>query len=195
MALGDYYDIDSILVEEERAPCVFKTSAFNLGYLDPGKGGDDLAGGTRIPLPLWLALHLARKGYVALDVPSHYGERMQSRLSADAKSVPVRDRSAHYFEVGVRLCAMLSGEEGAHSVYRVLRSAMGQRADHILSQAQSSLGRDVTAQCRPLTDEERKLYELTRETCLSYEQWKTRKRPHLAAASVVTSTAKRRRRS
>lgn len=194
MALGNYFDIDAILVEDERVPCVFNTSAFNLGHLDPGKGDKDLQEGSRIPLPLWMGGHLARKNYVLLNLPQHYGATMRSRLSADAASVPVRDRSAHYFEVGMRLCSLITDLEVIPEVKEALRSGLGQRVVDLVSRAQSAHGKDLTLQCRQLTDEERDLFNLTRATCLEFDNWRSRKRPYLAASQVVSSVAKRRRR-
>ena len=33
--MADYFDLDTILAEEERIPTTFKTDAFKVGYLDP----------------------------------------------------------------------------------------------------------------------------------------------------------------
>jgi hypothetical protein len=39
---ADYYDIDSILAEEEATPVQFRVDACKLGYLDPGSVDNDV---------------------------------------------------------------------------------------------------------------------------------------------------------
>jgi GINS complex subunit 3 len=45
--MGSYYDIDTILMEEERIPCVFTEEAIGMGVLDPSSEGEDLPAGTK----------------------------------------------------------------------------------------------------------------------------------------------------
>lgn len=42
-----YYDMDSILSEEERVPCIFTLDAVGMGMLDPTTSEEDLAQGTK----------------------------------------------------------------------------------------------------------------------------------------------------
>ena len=52
---NDYYNIDSILMEQENVPCEMRTDIFKLGHLDPSSHERDLKQGARLDLPLWLA--------------------------------------------------------------------------------------------------------------------------------------------
>lgn len=45
---GGYYDMDAILSEEERVPCVFTLDATGMGMLDPTTSEEDLAQGTKV---------------------------------------------------------------------------------------------------------------------------------------------------
>lgn len=43
-----YYDVDSILSEEEKLPCVCTLDAIGMGFLDPSTTEEDLARGTKV---------------------------------------------------------------------------------------------------------------------------------------------------
>ena len=43
-----YLDIDVILAEEDRIPCMFKSDVADLGYLDPANAQSTLPAGSRI---------------------------------------------------------------------------------------------------------------------------------------------------
>ncbi|CAM9462640.1 unnamed protein product, partial [Ectocarpus sp. 13 AM-2016] len=62
MAAGGYYDIDTILSEEIRVPCVFTLDAVGMGVLDPTTSDEDLSQGAKVDFPLWMARPLASKG-------------------------------------------------------------------------------------------------------------------------------------
>lgn len=50
MAAGGYYDIDTILSEEIRVPCVFTLDAVGMGVLDPTTSDEDLSQGAKVRL-------------------------------------------------------------------------------------------------------------------------------------------------
>lgn len=45
---GGYYDLQAILSEEERVPCVFTLDAMGMGVLDPTTSEEDLTKGTKV---------------------------------------------------------------------------------------------------------------------------------------------------
>lgn len=45
---GGYYDIETILGEEERVPCVFTLDAMGMGTLDPTTSDEDLRQGAKV---------------------------------------------------------------------------------------------------------------------------------------------------
>ncbi|QWW23223.1 hypothetical protein CA7LBN_002024 [Candidozyma auris] len=53
-----YYDIDDILAENEKVPCVFNATYPGLGFLD-GSPNRPLEKDTKVELPMWLAKLLA----------------------------------------------------------------------------------------------------------------------------------------
>lgn len=48
MSTGGYYDIDAILSEEVRVPCVFALDAVGMGMLDPTTSDEDLSQGAKV---------------------------------------------------------------------------------------------------------------------------------------------------
>ena len=56
----DYFNLDSILSEQQRIICVFEKSMFGLGFLDVSGQNEHLISGTKMELPLWMALYLSK---------------------------------------------------------------------------------------------------------------------------------------
>lgn len=101
-----YYDIDTILAEEELLTVKPKFSFAHLSHLDPDshraaqgrkrrrevdgtikKGGihHHLPEGTKIQMPLWLVDRWAMLNFVRVPAPpKHYRQGMKERLEADA---------------------------------------------------------------------------------------------------------------
>jgi hypothetical protein len=109
--MTSYYDIDSILAEEELIPC---TSLFEFNYLaelDPDgthhdqrrKTSDDdtttgntlintnyLPENSRIKIPLWVVKGWAMQGFVRLQLPRHYSRKARERYDADPGDADLR---------------------------------------------------------------------------------------------------------
>ena len=101
-------DLERILGEEERIPCVFEASgAQGLGFLDSTGDHDHLHQGARVELPLWMALKLNEKGHVLLELPKHYQKKMRDCIDAGAESINLKDYSPYYFEVGMKIAESL----------------------------------------------------------------------------------------
>lgn len=45
---GGYYDVENILAEDEKLPCICKLDAIGMGFLDPATTDEDLAQGTKV---------------------------------------------------------------------------------------------------------------------------------------------------
>jgi hypothetical protein len=107
-----YYDIDTILAEEELLTVKPKFSFAHLSHLDPDshraahdrkrrrgvdgivkKGGSHhhLPEGTKIQVPLWVVDRWAMLNFVRIPaLPKHYRQRMKERLEADAVHMNLR---------------------------------------------------------------------------------------------------------
>lgn len=101
-------DLDRILGEEERIPCVFvESGAQGLGFLDATGDHDHLHEGARVELPLWMALKLNERRYVQMELPKHYQKKMRDSIDAGAESINLKDYSPYYFEVGMKIAEAL----------------------------------------------------------------------------------------
>ena len=104
-------DLDRILSEEERIPCVFDSNgASGLGFLDVTNDHMDLFGGARVELPLWMALALARKRMVTMELPKHYQKKMRDSIDAGAESINLKEFSPYFYEVGVEIANLVDSD-------------------------------------------------------------------------------------
>ncbi len=105
-----FLDIDLILSEEDRLPCIFRVDAFDLGHLDPSNHSSVLPMNSRLELPLWLALTLSKNNMVQMESPKHFGQRMRDEL-ASSSAVNLREFSHYFYDVGLKFCATTADED------------------------------------------------------------------------------------
>lgn len=87
-----YYDIDSILAEEELVPCSNLFDFSHLSHLDPEArhGESHLPEGSQIKMPLWAVEKWANLGFVRVSLPRHFSRKARERLEADPAEVDLR---------------------------------------------------------------------------------------------------------
>ena len=56
-----YYDIDTILMEQEPLPCWFEQDILSMGFLHPTIDSVNLPAGAKVDVPLWLAAALSQR--------------------------------------------------------------------------------------------------------------------------------------
>lgn len=143
-----YLDIDLILSEEERIPCVFNLDAEGLGSLDASVESEDLPSGSRVELPLWLAESLFKKSMVKTELPKHYGQKMRDEILAGALNIDLKSFSYYFFEVGIKL----SKESNNKDLRRILAIAFSSdRFRSLMVHSLSSWNDDVTTFAQNLT--------------------------------------------
>jgi GINS complex subunit 3 len=134
-----------------------------------------------IELPLWLAepLHEGRIGIV--DLPPSFSARVRDQLLADPTAVRLRDLSPFFYETGLRLADLCSGED-AQRLPSSIKACLASRVSWIVSRAQASVGCDVSAFVDALTNLEQQLfwqgYQLVRDRLA----WRKRKTGILRAS-------------
>eukprot|EP00752_Nemacystus_decipiens_P004561 g4163.t1 len=190
MSAGGYYDIDSILSEEVRVPCVFALDAVGMGVLDPTTSDEDLSQGAKVDFPLWMARPLAGKGMVDLDLPKHYTDRFREQLEAGPGAVNLRERCPFYYEVGVALAA-LTGDQRLQDTLLMVFS--GERFKSLLDCSLNSLNEDVNSFTRDLPNLEKSLFSAGYRTSEEYVGWKSRVFNKLATSKVIQGKVKRQR--
>jgi len=103
--MSRYLDVDSILCEEERIPCVFQVDGAGLGFLDSSNDNPNLPAGSRVELPLWMAKTLTQKMMTTMELPKYFERRMRDNIAAGASNINLREFSSYYFEVGMQIAA------------------------------------------------------------------------------------------
>lgn len=98
-----YLDIDTLLSEEERVPCVFRIEVPGLGFLDPSNDETYLPEGARVELPLWMAETLLSKRMVIMELPKHFDKKMRDNIAAGALNLNLREYSNYFYEVGMKI--------------------------------------------------------------------------------------------
>lgn len=124
-----YFDVGPLTVDDERVPCVCLLDFAGLGFLDPCAHSEDLASGSRVDLPLWLARLLQQKGYVGVEFPKHFGDGFREHLDAGPASVNLRQMSTSYFDVGVSLSTLKRDDDLAR---KLLFAFTGERFRRIM---------------------------------------------------------------
>ena len=95
----DYYDIETILAEDEHIQCEFKTNAIDCGYLDPSCATADIEEGQSVELPIWLAMELGNNGLIKMELPRYFSAASRKHLRAGPASVPLREKAVHFYKV------------------------------------------------------------------------------------------------
>jgi hypothetical protein len=93
-----YYDLDSILAEDELLPCTALFNFSHLGHLDPdNSNGGYLQEESKIQMPLWAMKKWSQLGYVKVQVPRHFNNKARERLEADPSAVDLRYVAMNFF--------------------------------------------------------------------------------------------------
>jgi GINS complex subunit 3 len=140
-----HLDIDQILSEEERIPCLFLYDAAGMGHLDSAMQqnvNNTLPEQSRVDLPFWLGQELLRFNSVQIELPKFYGNKMRDEMRAGAVAINLREFSFFFFEVGIRLAIVLKDRD----LLQHLRQAfLGERYRKIMVRALSQGSQDDLA--------------------------------------------------
>ncbi|KYK58492.1 DNA replication complex GINS protein psf-3 [Drechmeria coniospora] len=194
-----YYDVNSILTDAEvrtpitvtattlvlshhltpaamqKVPCQFELDCPYLGHLDNSTSG--LKPGTALTLPLWLAEMLAlaaagedSKAPLTLNLPSCLSDQVAAALKADPRAVPLRDLSAHFYGIGVRMLDLFDERD----LSAVLRRTFVVRAGDVglhARKADESIGGHGQEFLRGLEEWERLLFRRAHEGVKGAKEW------------------------
>ncbi|GAO19515.1 uncharacterized protein UV8b_05375 [Ustilaginoidea virens] len=172
-----YYDVNAILTDAEKVPCRFELDVPYLGHLDNSPA---LRAGTQLSLPLWLAELLAlvsagegTRAPLTLNLPPCLSDRVLNALKADPRAVALRDQSAHFYGLAVRMLDLFEEKElGA-----VLRRTFVVRAGEIglhARRADEAVGGRGQEFLRGLDEWERSLFRRGHEGVRGAREWTER---------------------
>lgn len=187
----NYFSLSGILATQDRVPCKFELSVYNLGYLDPSSGNKDVVAGTKLELPCWLARALcsSRRHIVSAQLPNTFKERYREIMKADASVVDLHKLGPHYYELGQHLLP-LAGPEAA-ALASLLTQTLRERLRGIMDSAQNSLRDDVNAQIAKLDELERTLFHAGQKALQDHQLWLSRRAHILTTSTMVDQHNKR----
>ncbi|KAJ4124420.1 DNA replication protein [Fusarium falciforme] len=169
-----YYDIDAILTDAEKVPCQFEIDVPYLGHLDNSPHG--LKPNTPLNLPLWLAEMLAlastptSRAPLTLNLPPCLSAVVLAALRADPRAVPLRDQSAHFYGVGVRMLDLFDERD----IAEVLRKTFVVRAGEVglhARKADEGVGGNGGEFLRGLEEWERALFRRGHDGVKGAKEW------------------------
>jgi hypothetical protein len=102
-----YFDVESILAEEELVPCTTLFDFSHLGHLDDSSSSTSSFGstrtarsspiethylkeGTKLKMPIWAMEKWASLRYVKVHLPRHLNQKARERWEADPLAVDLR---------------------------------------------------------------------------------------------------------
>ncbi|KAH7368035.1 DNA replication complex GINS protein psf-3 [Plectosphaerella cucumerina] len=174
-----YYDIDSILTDAEKVPCTFEFDLPDLGYLD-NNPSQPLKTGTQVQLPLWLAEMLAlastgavedAKAPVTLNMPTALSGQVMNALKADARAVPLRDQSAHFYGLGTRMLDLFDEMELSAVMRRTFAARAVDIALHARKAGDDGVGATGEEFLRGLDEWERSLFRKAHDGTKASKEW------------------------
>ena len=103
--VDNYWNIDDILAGDARVLCKFELPVYRLGHLVPGTGDENIAAGTKMELPYWLARVLCakRRQIVSVELPKAYKDTFREMIRADANVINFQKLGPYYYSTGVKL--------------------------------------------------------------------------------------------
>jgi len=195
---SSYYDIETILSEEERVTAEFSIDAHGLGYLDPARdpaSEPDVTAGSKMDLPYWMIQPLNKRNWVEFQFPKIYGKYFREVLRANAtpQVVTLHDKSPYFEDFGLRMSMDLvehlereGGEalEEAKQAYLTIQSAMVIRSHSLLNLSENSSNEDTSRLLKGLTEHEKRVFAVGQQSSEAFKAWKERNTATITKAQV-----------
>lgn len=166
--MGNYYDVDDILAEEELIPMVFQKAATGVGLLDPSSETNNIEQGAKVELPFWLAHELHTRQAVVMSIPSCFNQMTRKEIQADPASVDLRNRCQYFYELGCKIAPMV----GDRTIGSFLLYAFKNRYKEVLSKAHTANFVATTKPLSLLTKEETHLCEAAQSSMAAFMKWR-----------------------
>lgn len=188
-SLSHYFSIEDIFATQERLPCKFVVPIHRLGFLDPSSENEDIAVGTAVELPYWLAQSLCsrRRNIVTVEVPKIYKEAYREILKADACVVDLHKFGVFFYEFGAYLSRL--EHRDATAIGSVLVQTFKERFRQVMDWAHNS--RTDPAIIQRLDSLERALFREGHHTRAQLDAWLNEGAGQITAAEMVINHKKR----
>lgn len=189
---SEYLSVPDIMALGQKVTCKFVVNCYGLGFIDPSGDSTDVAEGTKLELPLWMAKVLQGRHIIEIEVPKSYSETFKEQVEADAMTLDFHRHGPNYYTFGKHLVSMRV--KGAHSIAQSMIDAFRQRFHKIFDYAVNTSS-DTQQQFldfqATLDNQELSLLKLGRSATSEFKHWERRTHGRLTASEIVTSLNKR----
>ncbi|KAG0274137.1 DNA replication protein [Linnemannia exigua] len=159
--MEDYYDIDSILAEDQNVKCVFQKNIPGLAWLEGGH--DD----TTVPMDI--------------ETPEFFGPKVRNALRADATTVDLTKQCPNFFRFGTFYLQLVDDM----ALSGVMEGAFKARLQMTMDHTQSGGNSNTTDYLNRLDETERELYKAGMESSASIHQWNQQSFGRIRSASEM----------
>lgn len=189
--IPEFYSVSNILATQEKVPCTFLQNVPKLGTeLNPSSETSELASGSNLELPLWLANDLAvagRNPVVNIDMPKIFQETYQEILKADAKAVDLHKLNMYFYEFGSEIKKF----DRRNQVGYILIHAFKTRFKYLMDLAENADDNPHIVQ--KLENLEKKLFKECFEARHKLNNWLKESGVPIETAKTVVNHKKRKR--
>lgn len=179
----DYWNLDAALAEETTVSSRFKFGVHGVARaLDPGSTSNNVAPGSKVDTPLWLAAALTRRNMTTFSLPEVYNERHRRRLNAGAETMNLKGRCPYFYDVGNKCNEFLHDLD----LSAMLSKTYATRYRELISKGLSTVtGEDVLELQSKLSFEELSVFEAGRDSVTRTELWMRGARQKPTAQTVL----------
>ncbi|KTW28257.1 DNA replication protein PSF3 [Pneumocystis jirovecii RU7] len=173
--MSNYYDLEDILCENTKLPCIFQHTAPGLGYLE-GNHDSDINEGSSVDLPFWLAEMLVINNFVDIEFPNALSLRVRNALKACPQNVDLRTFSTHYYLFAEKLLNLIMDKELVYILMETFKSRICLIADHAHNPHGGSA--EGIEFLRHLDDTEYMFFRIGHDSAKSMRNWLEKSKIH-----------------
>jgi len=174
----DYYNIESILSEEEYVPCVLRHGCTGVGrILDPGSDLEDIAPETRVDMPLWMVQVMAKRQLVQVELPVYFKDHMRRKLRAGPGCENLRVRCMNFYTVAHKVHeSMLATGHADDTFPQFISSTFAGRYKDLLTKAPVVENNAEASETQAkLSNEELNLFNAAAYSAAAHDRYKANK--------------------
>ncbi|RWS27139.1 hypothetical protein B4U80_10775 [Leptotrombidium deliense] len=188
----DYTSLNSLSALSKRVTVRFIRTVQHLGFIDAASDSEDIAAGTQLELPLWLANKLLEEQLVTIDLPKGFNEQYRDILEADASVVDLHKLGPDFYKFGGELSKsnIPESEEIAKTMVETFHQRIHKIMDYSLN-ASGDTPFEMAAFQNTLDNVELELFEEGKKCSKELKKWENRTLGKICANDKVVGLKKR----
>ena len=147
----NYFSLEDILASQERVPITIMQDLPKLGFLDPSSvhqtDPTNLAAGSKLELPLWMAKALKGRRRIQVELPETWTPSQRQIINADPNVVDLHMLGPDFYQSGLHVLKLISDgqnlESEAEEVGNVLVDTLTRRFRGIMDASANAEARDT----------------------------------------------------